>query len=469
MRRLSFLFLLFVGISISTSAQTKLLTVEDAFLKPELNPTNLTGLAWIPNTNSYSFIHKEGFVKGSVSSEKKDTILSVTELNEAFEAAKLKTLKRFPAYQWLDENRILFNHGSRWSIYNLKDKTAEALQTLQEGAENPDFFKENLQAAYTVENNLFVMGKDGSAINISNEQNKDIVYGQSAHRNEFGISKGTYWSPKGNFLAFYRMDQSMVTDYPLVDISERPAKAKMIKYPMAGDKSHQVTLGIYNVSAKKTLYIKTTGDTEQYLTNISWSPDEKHIYIAVLNRAQNHMQLNKYDAATGNFIKTLFEEKNDKYVEPLDELIFLKNNPNQFLWLSQRDGYKHFYHYNTDGKLLGQLTKGNWVVTKFLGFDDEGQHVIYTSTAESPLENHPYLVNIKTKKTTKLSQQPGVHGVLLSSDARYILDNYTNPNTPRKVEILSTGILAIKKNADKLIQTVHTSENPLKDYKLGET
>src|SRR5690606_5397137 len=111
----------------------------------------------------------------------------------------------------------------------------------------------------------------------------------------------------------YRMDQSMVTDYPLLDVSERPGKANMIKYPMAGDKSHQVTLGIYNLASKSTIYAKTTGDPEQYLTNISWSPDEKHIYIAVLNRAQNHMQLNKYDAATGNFVKTLFEEKHDKY------------------------------------------------------------------------------------------------------------------------------------------------------------
>ncbi len=469
MRRLSFLFLLFVGISFSVNAQNKQLTVDDAFLKPELNPTNLLGLSWIHNTHTYSFVHKNKIVKGSVSSDKRDTILSMEEINSAFEAAKISTIKRIPAYKWLDENRLLFSHGNRWSIYNIKDKKAEALQTLPENAENADFFNDKLQAAYTVDNNLFVMGKDGNGINITNEQNKDIVYGQSAHRNEFGIHKGTYWSPNGNFLAFYRMDQSMVTDYPLVDLTERPAKANIIKYPMAGDKSHQVTLGIYNVFAKNTIYVKTTGDPEQYLTNISWSPDEKHIYIAVLNRAQNHMQLNKYDVATGNFIKTLFEEKHDKYVEPLDELIFIKGKNDQFLWLSQRDGYKHFYIYNTDGKLLGQLTKGNWVVTKFLGFDDAGQNVIYTSTAESPLENHPYIVNIKSKKITRLSQQPGVHGVLLSSDARYIIDNYTNPKTPRRIDILSTGILAVKKNSDKLVQNIHTSENPLKDYKLGET
>jgi dipeptidyl-peptidase-4 len=469
MRRLSYFLVLFIGFTFSANAQSKKLTIDDAFLKPELNPANLTGLTWIPNTHNFSYIQKDFFIQGNAISAKKDTLITLTQLNQSFQAAKLNTVKKIPAYSWLDANRILFNHHNRWSIYNVKEKTADSLQTLPENADNADYENGKMQVAYTVDNNLFVMQKDGKSQNISNESNVAIVYGQSAHRNEFGINKGTFWSPNGNYLAFYRMDQTMVTDYPLVDISTRPASVNPIKYPMAGDKSHQVTLGVYNVSTKNTLYLKTTGDPEQYLTNISWSPDEKYIYIAVLNRAQNHMWLNKYEVSTGNFVKTLFEETNDKYVEPLDELIFVKNKPEQFLWLSQRDGFKHFYIYNTDGKLLGQLTKGNWLVTSFLGFDQTGKNVFYTSTAESPLEIHPYMVNLKSKKIKRLSKEAGVHGTLVSSDGAYILDNFTNPTTPRKVDVINTGITAVKGGADKVEQTVFAAENPIKDYKLGQT
>ena len=105
------------------------------------------------------------------------------------------------------------------------------------------------------------------------------------------------------------MDQSMVTDYPIINWTKRPAQNENIKYPMAGDKSHHVTVGVYNVLTQKTIYIKTGEPAEQYLTNIAWSPDDRYIFIAIVNRQQNVMKLNQYDAATGDFIKTLFEEE----------------------------------------------------------------------------------------------------------------------------------------------------------------
>src|SRR5690606_19467683 len=117
--------------------------------------------------------------------------------------------------------------------------------------------------------------------------------------------KGTFWSPESNFLAYYRMDQTMVIDYPIMDINATPATVRNIKYPMAGGKSHHVTVGVYNLATGKTTFLKTGEPAEQYLTNISWSPDEKSIYVAIVNREQNHMKLNQYNAASGDFVKTL--------------------------------------------------------------------------------------------------------------------------------------------------------------------
>ncbi|NMB81500.1 MAG: S9 family peptidase, partial [Ignavibacteria bacterium] len=172
-----------------------------------------------------------------------------------------------------------------------------------------------------------------------------------------------------NYIAYYHMDQTMVTDYPIVEINTTPAQLKNIKYPMAGQKSHHVTVGLYNIQNGKTIWLKTGEPLDQYLTNLAWSPDEKYFYIAHLNRDQNHMQLIKYDATTGEPVKILFEEKDNEFVEPLNPMIFLPKSNNRFLWFSERDGYNHLYLYDTEGNLIKQVTQGKLVIISFNGFD----------------------------------------------------------------------------------------------------
>ena len=154
---------------------------------------------------------------------------------------------------------------------------------------------------------------DGKEFAVTNETDEGIVCGQSVHRNEFGINNGIFWSPEGNLLAFYRMDETMVTDYLLVDVSERVAKLKNIKYPMAGMKSHHVTVGVYNPATQQTIYLKTGTPKETYLTNVTWSPDEKSIYIAEINRGQDTCKLRYYDATTGELQNTFFTEIHAQY------------------------------------------------------------------------------------------------------------------------------------------------------------
>jgi dipeptidyl-peptidase-4 len=261
---------------------------------------------------------------------------------------------------------------------------------------------------------------------------------------EFGISKGIFWSNSGKLLAFYRMDQSMVADYPIIDWTTRPAHNVNIKYPMAGDKSHQVTLGVYNAETKNVVYIKTGEPVEQYLTNIAWSPDDKYVYIAVLNREQNHMKLNQYDGVTGDFVKTLFEEKDDKYVEPLVPMLFLKNDPSKFIWQSNRDGWNHLYLYSSAGKLLKQLTKGPWEVLDVKDFDAKGDQLFYVSTEESPITRNLYVLNVKSGKTRRITQGFAVHNAQVSASGNTVIDSYSTPNDPRVIQLVETATLKAK-------------------------
>lgn len=324
-----------------------------------------------------------------------------------------------------------------------------------------DFSPENKSFAFSRENNLYITNGIGEPFAVSDESNPDIVYGQAVHRNEFGIQKGTFWSPQGNFLAFYRMDESMVGDYPLVDISAREAKLKNIKYPMAGMTSHEVTLGIYTLQSGKIVYLNTGEPKDHYLTCISWDPSEKYMYIAELNRDQNHLQLNKYDIETGQKVLTLFEEKNNTYIEPEHALLFLKKTPDQFIWQSKRSGFNHLYLYNTEGKLLRQLTSGNYDITKVLGTDEKENHIFYVSNEINPIEFQVYKSAIKSGKKTQLSFEPGVHNPTLSASGNYILDNYSALNIPLVVDLIDT-------ENPKKSRTLQSAKEPYAEYEMPE-
>ncbi len=451
--------LLILAINV-VNAQTKSFQLDELMTNRKLYATQLNNIQWMGATDNYTWIGANKLVKASVSTEQKDTILDVATLNKALSELKEKEVKRFPSISWVDKNNFTFSVNNTYYNFDITAKKIEILNKYPEKAAGIDIEPNKNHIAYTIDNNLYVAYR-GTLLTVTEDKDKGIVNGQSVHRNEFGIKKGTFWSPKGNYLAYYRMDETMVTDYPLVDVDSRVAEVKNIKYPMAGMKSHHVTVGIFDPVTQKTVFLKTGEPAEQYLTNISWSPDEKQVYIAVLNRDQNHMKLNKYDAASGNFISTLFEEKNDRYVEPQHPMYFLKSKPDQFIWMSERDGYNHLYLYSTDGKLIKQLTKGEWIVNEIEGYDKNDSRIYFTATKESPLDNDLFSVDIKSANIKLITTNKGTHNPVLDKEAKYVIDIYNNTETATCYLILNTE--------GKTLQKIHEDKNPLKDYKLGET
>jgi len=489
MKKYPFLALSLFAIHISTCsiAQQKMLTMEDAFLNKTLQPENLSNLQWVAHSNLYSYTAKESevdnLITGVAGSGKKDTVMSATYFKVIH---KEMSGKSFPHVNWLSTDSFYYSVSGKtnldYEVFHLSARSENLANQIPVYADDIDIANKTMSVAYTWQNNLYVATRGGNQIKITNdnETRQDIVNGKGAHRQEFGITKGTFWSPAGDAIAFYRIDQSKVMDYPLVDITERPAKDTLMKYPMAGSTSQSVTVGVYNVSTKKLIFLKTGEPYEQYLTNITWSPDGKQIYISVLNRDQNHLWLNKYDAVTGDFIKTLFEEKDDKYVEPLNPLMFLPNDPSQFLFLSQRDGWMHFYLCDTEGKLIRQVTKGDWVVTDFLGFDEKGKYAYYVSTGSKnssvtyigkmpmyhhaetdPTERSVFRVALNGWSIDKLSQGDGMHYALANDGCNYMIDGYSNLATPRELNIINGN--------GRIVNHLLTASNPLKEYKIGRT
>lgn len=295
------------------------------------------------------------------------------------------------------------------------------------------------RATAWVENDqLYVVDGQGKKHQLSTDGSREIVYGQSVHRNEFGIRKGTFWSPDGQRLALYRMDQSMVTDYPQVNVFPRSATYEPDKYPMAGMTSHKVTVGVFDLKSGKTVYLQAGDPTDRYFTNIAWSPDSKTVYMFELNRKQNDCRLVSYDATSGAKIAELNRETSPKYVEPQNPIVFLPWDAQKFLMQSEKDGYNHLYLMDKSGKQLKQLTKGEWVVMEVLGFNQKNKTVIIASNELNPLQRNIWAVSIATGKRTLLDNGKGVHRASLSATGALMTDQRQEPTIPNVIELNNT-------------------------------
>jgi dipeptidyl-peptidase-4 len=421
-------------------AQKKNLSMEDAMLnaRTTLAPENLKFIQFVKGTGDYVYLKKdsigERWVRGSFSGKGTADFLTLSEINRRMRLASLDTLTAMPSMQFaaaeytvnVKGQKIVFNTGAD-GFRIVVNKEIAGKSNVEEGPAG--------YIAYLDSFNLFVAGSKGS-VKVTSDGSKDIVYASSVHRDEFGITKGTFWSNTGNRLAYYRMDQSMVSDYPVIDWTTRPAVAENIKYPMAGDKSHEVTLWIYDALHDKNIKVRTEGPSEQYLTNIAWSPDDKYIFIAVLNREQNHMWLNQYDAASGAFVKTLFEETQDKYVEPLVPVLFVKGNSNQFIWQSRRDGWTHLYLYDMEGKMIRQLTSGKWEVIDVKGFDEKGENLFFVSNQASPVSRNLYRLNMKSGRVDAVTTGDNVHNTQVSTSGDCVIDISSSISNPRTIELI---------------------------------
>ena len=371
--------------------------------------------------------------------------------------------KSFPRLSWKDGQNAWALWGNELSFMHLPTRNAQGLCTLPEDAENQDVQEKTMSVAYTKGNNLFIRQGEKD-YTVSAETDENIVSGQSVHRNEYGITKGTFWSPDGNLLAFYRMDQRMVTDYPLVELGSKPATLNNIKYPMAGQASHHVTIGVYNWAGDKITYLQTGEPREQYLTNISWTPDEQFILVAVVNRDQNEMKLNQYRVADGSFVKTLFTESDPQWVEPEHPAEFIPGRPTEFIWHSERNGYNQLYHYNLEGRLIKALCPEKMIVTDFNGFTADGKSLFVTVSEREGLDRRVWKIAL-SGKAEKIQMANGTHRVQLNRSGTHMLAEFSSAEIPN-VSVFNPYTATVRRSDGSIVLTLQNSEDPTLGYKL---
>ena len=442
------LTLVFVFASMGVFAQKGLIDIKK-LQDREYYPTSVL-VKYVNDKGSYAYT-ETGRELVMVNAKGKTTTLDLQTVGEE--------LGSFASIEFLSDDQFAFLNRERTAIfhYNIKTKQLDKVCTLKEGGANFELDLKNASAAYTIDGNVWFSSKNSKPVQLTTDGGNGITYGEAVHRNEFGIEKGFFLSNDGSKLAFYRMDETMVRQYPLVNTDTREAEPTPIRYPMAGMKSHEVTVLVYDAHSGKTTELQTRKDNsieerEAYLTNLTWNSDGSLLYIQKLNRKQNHLKMCSFDVASGKLHKVLFEETSNKYVEPESPIFFLPTNSNQFVYLSERDGYNHAYLYDQDGKLIKQLTSGSWMINSIEGFDTKGNEMFFYATKDSPLERNLYAFNFKSGKVRRCTPEKGTHSVVFSKDGKFFSDSYSSSTEARRIVLYD--------NKGKQVSQIHKAEDP---------
>ena len=363
--------------------------------------------------------------------------------------------------RWIDNENIFMRKDGEEIAFNIATRLEEKYKA------------EPVQEKVVMEGrSLYYNAGNDIRLTIAESESPEITYGQHVSRNEFGIEGGIFWAPDSSKVAFYRKDESLVTSFPLLDITTRTGSLKEIKYPMAGMDSERIQVGVYNLNLCKCIYLKVDdfGD-DRYLTNISWTPDGTKILVQVLDRSQKHMRLNMYDAYTGVFIRTILTEDNDRYIEPQDPVWFVKGHDNLFIYRTDnRDGYRNLYLCD----LKGNVRRLTSVDADVQYIANDGKYVWYTSAEVSPIENHLFRMSMSIPgsaiykgvsvarfgKPKQLTTEEGWHTIQMSKDCRHYIDSWSSLNTPAMTNLCSSD--------GTVIRNMLSAEDPTRDYAYTE-
>jgi dipeptidyl-peptidase-4 len=338
-----------------------------------------------------------------------------------------------------DEKQILLANNSNpifrrsfTADYYLYDIATKKLTKILEQVQEPVFSPDGTKIGFAKENDLFIYdiaSKATTQITTDGKKNA-IINGITdwVYEEEFAFVRAFDWSADSKKLAYIRFDETEVPQFSM-DLYKKDLypTAETFKYPKAGEKNAVVSLHVYDVISKNTKTIDLSNYNDFYIARLKWTNDANILSAQVLNRHQDNLDLLFVDGTSG-VAKEVLNEKDKAYVDVTDNLTFLKDN--SFIWTSEKDGYNHIYLYDKNGKLKNQVTKGNWDVTSYYGFDEKTKTVFYQSVENGSIVRDVYKISLDGKKKVKLSQLPGTNSATFSPDFTYFINSYSSATVP---------------------------------------
>ncbi len=365
---------------------------------------------------------------------------------------------RYRSFQWArDSKHLLFQTNFRpifrrsgladFYLYSLPDKT---LQIVAKDARTAQLSPDGRLVGLERGGDMFVYDLGNQSERRLTTGGSDTIFNGAfdwVYEEEFGLAQGWKWSHDSRHIAFWQTDERGVPIIQLTDYEGKHQDWMKVAYPKVGDHNPRVRIGVVNVQDGKTVWLPWTDSSstaaEHYVPRIYWTSDPNTLAVLTLNRPQNHAQLFFFDVRTGNR-RLVMEEKSDKWIDIFDffagveDYLYFPEGLREFLWVSDRDGYQHIYRYDYSGKLLNQVTRGDFMVTRIEAIDPKARRIYYASTEVTPLERHLYTINFDGKNKRKLTQASGNHAFNMSPNGKYYLDTWSNVTTPRQVELWST-------------------------------
>ena len=450
----------------------KELTNNDIFYNNKFSQDYIYGLKSMKDGTHYTTLSM-----GDTVSIEKFSYDDFKKIETILKSSDIEDLK-FSGYSFDNsENLILLEtqtekiyRYSKKSIYYVYDLVSKDLKKIFDKKISLASFSPNSKyISYVYRNNIYLFDIEtnkSKKITHKGLINKTICGGTDwVYEEEFGLVKGYEWSSNSNYIAYYIFDESKVNEFSM-DIFKGglyPSQEKF-KYPKAGERNSNVQINIYDIQSDINVIADVNKKSETYLPRIKWTNNTNMLFVQRLNRHQNHLELLSVDPSSGKS-KIILEEKDKYYIEIHDNLTFYKDDSG-FLWTSEKDGFNHIYLYQISGKERRQITKGNWEVTNFYGYDDKNKVLYFQSNEESPLERNIYRVNIWGKSKKKLSKKSGTNSASFNSNFSYFINTYSNANLPNAITLNNnTGEIIKKlKNSESLLGSLSEYELTSKEF-----
>jgi len=431
----SLVLILFIT-SILSGQDRQEITLEQIYRSPEFTAQLPQGLESMNDGVHYTVLNRDRIEQYSYKTGDRVATL--------FDAAEFPEIPGLSGYALSkDEKKILLETGreqiyrhSFKADYHVFDRETGTVRKASPGGKQQlaTFSPGGDKVAFVRENNLYITDLETQAerqVTFDGVKNQ-VINGipDWVYEEEFGFSRGFYWSPDGTMLAFYRFDESRVREFSMTLFGELYPEITRFKYPKAGEMNSLVTIRVFNLVTGETTTMDTGGETDQYIPRIKWTAEPGVLSIMRLNRLQNRMDILHADVA-GGASKVVYSETNNKYIsEASDHTVTYIPDTHHFILLSEKSGYFHFYLFDYLTGELDPITSGEYDVDEFLGYDKREDRLYYTSCEISPLQRHVYSIRTDGTDRKQLTVRPGTNTAGFSKTFRYYVLTHSSANTP---------------------------------------